>query len=216
VLEDTAIRHHHDGCINHSYDAVTPEVTVRRAWCAFIQQDAVSAQFFAWQLAIPTETVIEDSACDACDGGHQGPTLRSNNPLYPWGWTVRRTLFWSPLGALPSGFGSRVENSLFVGFLGSDLLASPLLAADMQRLVVRDVASHQRWAAVRLPPQRVPDADGAVVTGRRGWRRARIENNAWLNFDNIHWACLAGSPCAIASEQTTTTTDVEWVHNLFA
>jgi hypothetical protein len=218
VLEDVLIRHAHDGCFNHSDEGVTPSVVVRRGWCAFIQADAVSAQFFAWQNARPDRTLIEDSGCDACDGGHEGSTVRSNNPETGVGWTVRRTLLWAARGGFVRGV---LEDSLVVGLKGSDVFASALLPQVVHRSVVRDVAIHTAKPLAR-PADYRNDLFEDVLAGRSSSFMnadgpARIENTAWLNFDNLHPNCLTGSTeCAVLAEADAETSGVEWRRNVIA
>jgi hypothetical protein len=223
VLEDFSIRHHQDGCFNHSYEDVTPEITVRRAWCAFIQSDALSAQFFAWQLAVPTQTVIEDSGCDACDGGHSGETLRSNSEIQAGGWTVRRSLFWAPVGGVASAAGSSVEESLIVGFRGSDAFSSIFLPPEIEGTVVRQVAirTSKLLLAGRLDVRDsifrdvvvARDGSAAVVTDAY----SEIRNVAWIGLDSIHPTCVAGNVgCVVASERLKPTPGVIWRNVVFA
>jgi hypothetical protein len=221
-LQDFSIRHHGDGCFNHSNQGVTPQVTIRRGWCAFIQQDALSAQWFAWQLARPTETRVWDSACDACDGGHSGATLRSNSTTQPGGWSLRRALLWSPVGGLPPEPGSSIADSLFVGFRGTPALSAPLLSPGANRLVVRNVAI----ATNEMVQTGTLDVSNSIfrdlLIARNGGSAvyagpgSLVSNNAWVNVDTSASTCLTNGGCTIAQELAPTSADVRWIRNVFA
>jgi hypothetical protein len=221
VLEDTSIRHHHDGCFNHVSAPVLPSVTVRRGWCAFIQHDAVSAQFFAWQLAIPRETVIEDSGCDACDGGVTGDTLRSNHPTEGTGWTVRRSLFWAPQG---NPGAANVEDSLAVGLRARADFSSRVLPPIVKRSVMRNIGIYANRLFGGAVVQLEDDLFRDIMISRDytpllvAYEGSRVKNTAFVNFDNTSATCLGGdTDCTVAGEKWTELDDrVEWSDVLFA